>query len=321
VDALVGIARLAARSPSLEEKRQTEYFELETRRFIGRCSGSRMPFRWTIKPYRGCEFGCKYCYARYAHEFLELRDPALFEHKIYVKRFEPERFRQELKRIPLRDLVWLGTATDPYQPAERRFRVTRRILEVFAGEQGRLFGITTKSDLAVRDVRLLSGIARRNAIQVHLSVTTLDEGLARQIEPLAPRPALRLAAARQLASAGVPVSILSCPVLPLLNDSEASLDAVCAAAAAAGANSFHASPLFLRLPAKSVFLQFIDRNYPAFSRRYHERFDERDYLTGAYPRIIRERVEAAAARHGISTRNMIFEPSEWPGGAQLDLFR
>ena len=317
---LVGIALLAARSPTLEAKRQTEYFELETRRFIGRSSGSRMPFRWTLNPYRGCEFGCKYCYARYAHEFMELRDPLLFERKIYVKQFDPGAFRHELKRIPPEDLIWMGTATDPYQPAERRFGITRRILEAFALERGRRFGITTKSDLAARDAALLAEIARANTLQVHLSVTTLDERLARQIEPLAPRPRLRLAAARKLVSAGVQVSILTCPVLPLLNDSEASLNAVCAAAAAAGASSFHASPLFLRLPAKEVFLRFIDDHYPALARRYHERFDDKDYLAGAYPKMIRERLEAVAARNGISTRNMIFQPPDWPAAPQLNLF-
>lgn len=279
-----------------------------------------MPFRWTLNPYRGCEFGCKYCYARYAHEFMELRDPELFEHKIYVKRFDAVLFRRELSRIPRGDLIWMGTATDPYQPAERRFGVSRQILEAFVPEQGRRFGITTKSDLVARDTMLLSAIARANAVQVHLSVTTLNERLARQIEPLAPRPRLRLAAARKLVDAGVHVSILNCPVLPLLNDSEGSLNAVCAAAAAVGASSFHASPLFLRLPAKDVFLRFIDERYPTLARRYHERFDEKDYLSGAYPKLIRERLEAVAARNKIATRNVIFEPPDWPRDAQMDLF-
>ena len=116
----------------LEAKRQVEYLELETRRFIGRGSG-RMRSIWTINPYRGCEYGCKYCYARYAHEFMELRDPELFERKIYAKQFQAAAFRAEVRRLKLGDTVWIGTATDPYQPAERRFRITRQMLEVFAG--------------------------------------------------------------------------------------------------------------------------------------------------------------------------------------------
>src|SRR5580704_8917399 len=113
---LAGIARLAAASDLLEAKKRVEYFELETRRFIGRGSG-RMREIFTVNPYRGCEFGCKYCYARYAHEFMELRDPDLFERKIYAKRFQPEPFRQELRKVKSGESVWIGTATDPYQPA------------------------------------------------------------------------------------------------------------------------------------------------------------------------------------------------------------
>src|SRR5579863_6655656 len=128
---LVGIARLAASSDLLEAKKRVEYFELETRRFIGRGSG-RMRSIFTVNPYRGCEFGCKYCYARYAHEFMELRDPELFERKIFAKQFHRTSFRAELKRVKRGQCIWIGTATDPYQPAERRYQVTRQILEVLA---------------------------------------------------------------------------------------------------------------------------------------------------------------------------------------------
>src|SRR5579871_2398860 len=141
---LIGIARLASESPLLEAKQRVEYLELETRRFIGRNSNARLSFVWTINPYRGCEFGCKYCYARYAHEFMELRDPEQFERKIYAKRFHPPSFRSELKRVKRGEQIWIGTATDPYQPAERRYRITRQILGVLAGERGLDFGITTK---------------------------------------------------------------------------------------------------------------------------------------------------------------------------------
>src|SRR5690242_13820194 len=208
---LVGIARLAAQSDVLESKRQTEYLELETRRFIGRGSG-RMRSIWTLNPYRGCEFGCKYCYARYAHEFMELRDPELFERKIYVKRFKKEAFQAELRRLRAGETVWIGTATDPYQPAERRYHITQAILGMFAREQGLGLGITTKSDLVSRDAALLAAIARRNRLGVHLTITTLDEGLARLLEPRAPRPALRLNALKTLSDAGVRVSVLAHPV-------------------------------------------------------------------------------------------------------------
>src|SRR5579864_2421627 len=167
---LVGIARLAASSDLLEAKKQVEYLELETRRFIGRGSG-RMRSIFTINPYRGCEFGCKYCYARYAHEFMELRDPELFERKIFAKRFHAPWFRDELRRLKSGETIWMGTATDPYQPAERRFRITRRMLEVLAGEGSFHIGITTKSDLVARDVELLAKIGRKNSIKIHMTIT------------------------------------------------------------------------------------------------------------------------------------------------------
>src|SRR5579872_2465289 len=202
---LVGIARLAAASDVLEAKRAVEYLELETRRFIGRGSG-RMQSIWTLNPYRGCEFGCKYCYARYAHEFMELRDPELFERKIYAKHFDAAAFRAEVRRLKLGETVWIGTATDPYQPAERRFEIMRKILEVFGAERGFDLGITTKSDFVARDAELMARIGRKNKIRVHLTITTLDERLARLLEPRAPRPALRLAAVKKLTDAGVPIS-------------------------------------------------------------------------------------------------------------------
>jgi DNA repair photolyase len=304
---LVGIARLAAASAQLETKRQVEYLELETRRFIGRGSG-RMASIWTINPYRGCEYGCKYCYARYAHEFMELRDPELFERKIYAKHFEAAAFRAEVRRLKLGETVWIGTATDPYQPAERRFQVTRQILEVFAGERGFDLGITTKSDFVACDAALMARILVRNKIRVHLTITTLDDRLARLLEPLAPRPELRLAAVKKLTAAGVPVSVLAHPVMPLINDSEESLDAVCAAAARNGASSFSASPLFLKPCSAQVFLPFIEERFPHLARRYRERFEKSAYLKGHYPEMIAERVERIRARHKLSRRR---EP-EWP---------
>jgi DNA repair photolyase len=312
---LVGIARLASSSETLEAKRQVEYLELETRRFIGRGSG-RMRAIWTVNPYRGCEFGCKYCYARYAHEFMELRDPALFEHKIYAKRFQPEAFRAELRHLRPGATIWIGTATDPYQPAERRFRITRRILETCVAERGLDYGITTKSDLVARDAELLARIARKNSVGVHVTITTLDETLARMVEPLAPRPALRLAAVRKLAESGLRVSVLAHPVMPLINDSEKSLDQVCAAAAENGASAFSAGPLFLKPCAQKVFLPFLAERFPHLVRRYRERFEKNAYLGGEYPEMIRERVRKIRERHNLTAR----ETGEWPVDDQLDLF-
>lgn len=312
---LVGIARLAAQSDVLESKRQTEYLELETRRFIGRGSG-RMRSIWTLNPYRGCEFGCKYCYARYAHEFMELRDPELFERKIYVKRFRKEAFQAELRRLQAGETVWIGTATDPYQPAERRYHITQAILGMFAREQGLSLGITTKSDLVSRDAALLSAIAGRNRLGVHLTITTLDERLARLLEPRAPRPALRLKALKTLSDAGVRVSVLAHPIMPLINDSERSLDALCAAAASHGASAFSAGPLFLKPSAQKVFFPFLEAHFPHLVRRYRERFEKSAYLKGAYPEMIEERVAKIRTRHNLKPREIV----EWPLTDQMELF-
>jgi DNA repair photolyase len=312
---LIGIARLAASSELLEAKKSVEYLELETRRFIGRGSG-RMREIFTINPYRGCEFGCKYCYARYAHEFMELRDPELFERKIYAKRFHAPWFRDELRRLKTGETIWIGTATDPYQPAERRFRIMRRMLEVFAQERGFTLGITTKSDLVARDAELLARIGRKNAVSVHLTITTLDEALARLLEPRAPRPGLRVAAVRKLTDAGVRVGVLAHPMMPLINDSEKSIEEVCAAAAASGASSFSASPLFLKPCAQQVFFPFLEQHFPHLLRRYKERFQANAYLQGHYPEMIRERVQKVLSRHRLAPR----EHAEWPVDDQLDLF-
>ena len=190
------------------------------------------------------------------------------------------------------------------------------MLEVFAGERSLDLGITTKSDLVAGDAALMAQIARKNRIRVHLTITTLDERLARLMEPRAPRPALRLAAVRKLTEAGIPVSVLAHPVMPLINDSEASLERVCAAAARNGASSFSAAPLFLKPCAAQVFLPFLAERFPQLLRRYRERFEKTAYLKGHYPEMIAERVERIRARHQLAAR----PPVEWPLDDQLELF-
>ncbi len=227
---LVGIAKLAAQGPLVEAKRRVQYFELPTRRLLNRTT-ERMPFAWTINPYRGCEFGCVYCFARYTHEFMELDPVHAFEEKIYAKQVSGGELREELRRVARSEGIAIGTATDPYQPAERRFGLTRSILEVFAKGSGRRLSLTTKSDLILRDLDLLREIARANVFHVNITITPLDEELARRLEVRAPRPELRLETVRRLADAGLGVGVFANPVMPLLTDSESNLDAVAAAAA------------------------------------------------------------------------------------------
>ena len=207
---LIGIARLASEGESLREGHNVEYFTLPSKSLLNRCVSNReMPFTWTINPYRGCEFGCRYCYARYTHEFMEMHDGMEFEQKIYVKQHAAGLLRHELRRVKPDEAIALGTATDPYQPAERRYEVTRTVLEEFALHRGFELGIVTKSNLIVRDLDLLKKVAKANRLSVHVTITTLNVELARILEPRAPRPDLRLDAVRALSKAGLRVG-LSC---------------------------------------------------------------------------------------------------------------
>jgi len=194
----IGIAKLAAQGESIRQGHLVEYFKLPSRSLLNRCTSARMPFAWTINPYRGCEFACKYCYARYTHEFMEMRDGVDFERKIYVKQQAAWLLRQDLRKVKRGEEIAIGTATDPYQPAEKRFEVTRGILEEVAQHHGLKIGIVTKSDLIQRDIELLRRVAEHNSLFVNLTVTTLNTKLARTLEPRAPRPDLRLEAVRQL---------------------------------------------------------------------------------------------------------------------------
>src|SRR5579862_4913680 len=252
---LIGIAKMAAQSELLEAKSAVEYFEIEARSILNRTKPN-MPFQWTINPYRGCEFGCQYCYARYTHEFMGLEDGREFESKIFAKAGAPETLRRELRRIGRAERIAIGTATDPYQPAERRFERTRALLEVFAQESGRHLSITTKSDLVTRDLDLLREVARRNVLSINMTITTLNRRLARLMEPRAPRPDLRLAAVRTLSAAGLIVGVYPNPIMPMITDAEDSLDAVAAAAREHGAQYFGGGPLFLMPSAQKVFFPF-----------------------------------------------------------------
>jgi DNA repair photolyase len=320
VPELVGIARMAAEAPCLEPKRRVQYFELPARSYLARCDSSRVPFRYGINPYRGCEFGCKYCYARYTHEFMEMHDPDEFERKIYAKSFDAGRFREELTKLPLGESVAIGSATDPYQPAERRYGVTRKMLEVFAATAGLRLGIITKSDLIVRDVDVLQEIARRHYVRISVTVTTVDGELARLLEPMAPRPDLRLAAVRALSDAGFEVVVGCSPVMPLINDSVESLEGVARAAAAAGADRLWANVLFLKPCAYQVFLPFLEERFPQLVRKYRERYARVAYLRGAYPEMIQQRVEQVRKIHGLDRPGEVCEPELWPQVRQMGLF-
>jgi DNA repair photolyase len=316
---LIGIAKLAAQSELLQSKSAVEYFEIEARSILNRTKPT-MPFQWTINPYRGCEFGCQYCYARYTHEFMGLEDGRQFESKIYAKAGAPELLRQELRRIPRTDHIAIGTATDPYQPAERRFGRTRALLEVFAGEKGFHLSITTKSDLVTRVIELLREVARRNVLSLSMTITTLNRRLARMLEPRAPRPDLRLAAVRALSSAGLIVGVYPNPIMPMITDGDESLDALAAAARDAGAQYFGGGPLFLMPAAQKIFFPFLDQRFPKLAASYRKLYARSAYLGPGYKEQLRDRVARIRERHGLACAPVEYRPELWEGEEQGALF-
>ncbi|MES1258923.1 MAG: radical SAM protein [Acidobacteriota bacterium] len=315
---LVGIARLAAESELLETKRVVRYFEIGCRSVLNR-TRSGMPFAWSINPYRGCEFGCRYCYARYTHEFMELRASEDFEDKIYAKSDLPAILRRELKRIDKRESIAIGTATDPYQPAERRFTRTRSLLGVFAEHAGFSLSITTKSDLVQRDIPLLRQIAKQNRIFVNITITTLDPALARALEPRAPRPALRLQTVRALADAEILVGVFPNPIMPLITDREPDLDRLAKAAREHGASYFGGGILFLMPCSRRVFFPFVEQNFPHLIRRYRERYESQAYIQGPYRDLIRERLSKIRDRYGLAASPPCREWAQ-PPDPQQELF-
>ena len=296
---LIGIARLAAQGEVMREGHDVEYFTLPTRSLLNRVVSNRnLPFTWAINPYRGCEFACKYCYARYTHEFMEMTDVD-FEHKIFVKQRAANLLRQELKKVKKGEEIAIGTATDPYQPAERRYEVTRAILEELARHRGLELGIVTKSNLVLRDAELLREIGKQNRLFVNLTVTTVNTELARILEPRAPRPDLRLDAVRQLNLAGVRAGVICAPVLPGITDAPNDLEALVQAAAAAGAKSLFANPLFLKPCSASVFLPFLEKEFPQLVAQYRERYEQRAFLPPAYRKRLSQLMTRFRSKHGI----------------------
>lgn len=295
-----GLPRLAARAAGLAERNAVEYRELPCRSIVSRVETPRMPFRWAINPYRGCEFGCVYCYARYTHEFMELNDWRDFERKIFAKQQAAYALAQDLKRLRLQgEWIAIGTATDPYQPAERRMEITRSLLDVFAGGRGYYISITTKSELVTRDIDLLSEIARRGRVHVNMTITSPDYRLSRILEPRATRPDLRFAAVEALNKAGVEAGVFMMPLLPAINDSDEMIDRMCRCASSAGASYLCASPLFLRSSARRRFMPWLREEFPELVPLYLRLFGGRGGGLTAWSRDRMACVEEARRRHGL----------------------
>jgi DNA repair photolyase len=298
---LKGIARMAAQTVVVDEGHNVEFRALQVRSILNHTKSRRgFDFARSINPYRGCEFGCHYCYARYTHEYMELREPHAFEQQVYMKENAAWLLRQELRNLRAGEAIAIGTATDPYQPIERDAQITRSLLEVLATQQDLRIGVVTKSTLVVRDIELLQRIAEHNSITLNLTITTLDTRLARILEPRAPRPDLRLNALEQLRRAGLRAGVLCCPLLPGITDTYAAIDSVATGAKQAGASFFHANPLFLKPCSKTVFEEFIAKNFPELLASYRERFRDKAFVGPVYRKRMAQIVEEVKKKHGWS---------------------
>jgi len=306
-----------------------------SRKVITRNDSPDIGFDRSINPYRGCEHGCVYCFARPTHAFLGLSPGLDFEAKLFMKPEAPELLERELSApgyVPR--TIAIGTNTDPYQPIERRYELMRRILLVLE-RAGHPVGIVTKSALIVRDIDVLARMAKRNLAKVAISVTTLDAKLARIMEPRAPTPARRLDALRQLAAAGIPTAALVAPIIPAINDAdiERVLDAV-AATGAAGAGY-----VLLRLPleVRDLFREWLMEHFPdrcqhVFTlirqmrggKDYDSTFGRRMKGEGPYAWMIGRRFETACARLGLNVQRAELTTEHFrsprPRPEQLSLF-
>lgn len=269
----------------------TEYRAVACKTALNRVRG--MPFAWSLNPYRGCTHGCHYCYARSTHSYYGMSAGDDFSRRIVVKTNFAEVLRVELAHPAWRrERVVIGTATDAYQPCEGRYGITRRVLEALV-EFRTPASVTTKSTLVLRDLDLLSELARVVDATVYVTVTTLDPELWRLVEPGTPPPAKRLRVMRHLVDAGVRCGVFLAPILPGLTDATESIDAVAAAARANGASSFGMSVLRLAPLVREHYLGFVAQQFPdllaRYERAYHGTSVRPDYLMAMERRVARVR--------------------------------
>jgi len=306
-----------------------------TRKIITHNDSPDISFDRSINPYRGCEHGCVYCFARPTHAYLGLSTGLDFESKLFMKPNAPELLERELSAPDYSPkTIAIGTNTDPYQPIERRYQIMRRILEVL-DRAGHPVGIVTKSALVLRDLDILTRMAKRDLVKVAISVTSLDPKLARVMEPRAATPARRLGALRELVKAGVPASALVAPVIPAINDAE--IERILEAIAETGVR--HAGYVLLRLPLelKDLFREWLIENFPDRYRHvinliretrggkdYDSSWGKRQTGSGPIAWMIGRRFEVACERLGfnltsVKTTTEHFKPPR-PSAEQLDLF-
>src|SRR6266704_6564957 len=335
--------------PVLDQRlRGTKFVSLTPKSLLNSPQQTGVDF-WSINPYVGCEFGCSYCYARYAHRYVverahdagrlsdaelrEFRGPhgsEAFERRIFVKEHVLGRLESDLQRYfrtarppdrPTAPIV-IGTATDPYQPAERRFRVTRAILERLARYEGLSVGIITKSPLVTRDIDLLRRLAARSDLEVYVSLIALDPKLIRTFEVRSPLPAVRLRALARLTAAGLNAGLIVAPVLPGVTDDLPRLEALFGAAREAGARFLHAGPLRLYPAIRDRFLPVLEQHFPELAARYRCAYARQSAAPRTYAAALTRRIKRLQQRFGFPVNDGMrdrYRPRREPAQRELGL--
>lgn len=339
--------------PEIDVQTDIRYYGSTAKNVLNPPETTGMGF-WSINPYVGCALGCSYCYARYTHRYVaervvanETADDRLgedlkrmapwlaFERRIFVKRNAPEILartlrsgRERHRKLVNDETIVIGTATDPYQPAERRFRITRGLLEVLASHPGLSVVIITKSPLITRDIDVMLRLMRHSRLQIHLSLITLDRELARRIEPRAPTPEARIRALRRLRESGIDAGINCMPVLPGITDNPSDLEALVKTVAEAGATYVGACALHLKSAARKRYMPFIDQEFPHLSDRYRRAYAGGNYAADSYRDGLERFFRRLTRRYGIrgwsydpdSAHALGMEMAKVETAAQFDLF-
>jgi DNA repair photolyase len=316
--------RSSRQLPVIGEQKDIRYYSSPAKSVLNGPETTGMGF-WSINPYIGCAFGCAYCYARYTHRYAMERaatdekmtnelgeaysklPPWLaFERNIFVKGNAPEVLSRTLRfgsdrhlKLLEGETIVLGTATDPYQPAERKFRVTRGILQVLAEHPGLSVVIITKSPLITRDIDLLSRINRHSELSVHISLITLDRDLARRIEPRSPTPESRIRALARLREAGIDAGINCMPVLPGITDNPSDLEALVKRVSEAGATYVGACAVRLKPAARKRYLPFIEQEFPHLAESYRNTYGNSAYAGAKYREGLARFFEKLCAKYRV----------------------
>jgi len=343
--------------PVLDERlRGTKFVGLGTRSILNSPMQTGMDF-WSLNPYVGCEFGCSYCYARYAHRYVverardagrlseeqlpEFRGPhgwEAFEQRIFVKEHILSALERDLQRyfrsvgptatgresfrVRPSNTIVIGTATDPYQPAERRFRLTRQVLERLARCEELSVGLITKSPLVARDIDVLQRVQARNDLEIYVSLITVDAALIRKVEVRTPLPAVRLRALRRLTAAGLNAGLIVAPVLPGVTDDLPRLEALFGAARDAGARFLHAGPLRLYPGIRDRFLPVLEEHFPELAARYRRAYARQSGAPRTYAAALTRRIKRLQQRFGFPVNDGMrdrYRPRREPAQRELGL--